>query len=74
MGFGGYAYLNMQSGHCHAFSNYHPDWQGEYFRRRFNKLDPVIKRAQTLKRAFAWNSAWDVPRLSQKERSFFCRP
>ncbi|WP_457578250.1 autoinducer-binding transcriptional regulator TraR [Ensifer adhaerens] len=70
-GFGGYAYLNIQPSNASAVSNYHPEWQAEYFRRRFNKLDPVIKRAQTLKRAFVWSGEWDRSRLSPDERSFF---
>ncbi|MDQ0563052.1 LuxR family transcriptional activator of conjugal transfer of Ti plasmids [Rhizobium mesoamericanum] len=70
-GFGGYAYLNIQPSHSSAVSNYHPEWQAEYFRRRFNKLDPVIKRAQALKRAFVWSGEWDRSRLSPGEQSFF---
>ncbi|MBB6488906.1 transcriptional regulator TraR [Rhizobium lusitanum] len=70
-GFNGYAYLNVQPSQTTAISNYHPDWQTEYFDRRFNKLDPVIKRARTLRQAFAWSAEWDGPRLSQEERSFF---
>ncbi|MCV9999253.1 transcriptional regulator TraR [Pararhizobium sp. YC-54] len=69
--FNGYAYLNVQPSHSSAISNYHPDWQVEYFRRRFNRLDPVIKRAQTLRQAFSWSAEWDRPRLSEDERSFF---
>ncbi|WHO77297.1 transcriptional regulator TraR [Rhizobium sp. BT03] len=70
-GFEGYAYINIQPSHASALSSYHPEWQAEYFRRRFNKLDPVIKRAQTLKRVFVWSSEWDRPRLSPEEQSFF---
>lgn len=70
-GFGGYAYLNIQPSHSSALSNYHPEWQAEYFTRKFNKLDPVIKRALTLKRAFVWSGEWDKPRLSPDEQSFF---
>lgn len=69
--FNGYAYLNIQPSYSSALSNYDPEWQGEYFSRRFNKLDPVIKRAQTLRQAFSWSAEWDRPRLSDDERSFF---
>lgn len=69
--FSAYAYLNIQPSHSSALSNYHPEWQGEYFRRRFNKLDPVVKRAQTLRQAFTWSADWDRPRLTEDERSFF---
>lgn len=70
-GFGGYAYLSMQPGHCVAVSNYHSDWQAEYFRRNFKKIDPVIRRALTFKRAFSWSAEGERPRLSKKERSFY---
>jgi LuxR family transcriptional regulator, activator of conjugal transfer of Ti plasmids len=69
--FSAYAYLNIQPSHSSALSNYHPDWQQEYFTRQFNKLDPVIKRAQTLRQAFSWSAEWDRQRLTDDERSFF---
>jgi len=71
IGFGCYAYLNMQPSNSIALSNYPPDWQSEYFKRRFEKIDPVVRRARSLKRAFTWSAEEETPDLSKKERSFF---
>lgn len=49
-GFGGYAYLHIQPGHTLAISNYHPEWRSIYFKRKFITVDPVVKRAKSLKR------------------------
>lgn len=70
-GFSGYAYLNMQQSHAVAVSNYHPEWQAEYFKRRFREIDPVIRRALSLRRTFTWSAEEDRSRLSKEERSFF---
>lgn len=71
IGFGGYAYLNIQPGHVLAISNYHPDWRSLYFERNFSALDPVVKRAKSLKRIFTWAGEQEIPRLSKTERSFY---
>lgn len=71
VGFAGYAYLNIQPGRSIAISNYRPEFQSDYFGRGYLAIDPVIRRAKTLKRAFTWSSEQDRPRLSKAERSFF---
>ncbi|RUU25062.1 transcriptional regulator TraR [Mesorhizobium sp. M6A.T.Ce.TU.016.01.1.1] len=71
IGFGGYAYLNIQPGHMLAISNYHPDWLSLYFERRYSALDPVVRRAKSLKRTFTWAGEQERPRLSKAERSFY---
>ncbi len=71
IGFRGYAYLNMQPSHIVAISNYHPEWQAVYFERHYSRLDPVVKRAKSLKRVFMWNGEQERPRLSKAERSFY---
>ena len=71
IGFGGYAYLNMQPGHVLAISNYHADWQSLYFERNYAELDPVVRRAKSLKRIFTWAGEQESPRLSKSERSFY---
>ncbi len=71
IGFGGYAYLNIQPGHVLAISNYHPDWRSLYFERNFSALDPVVKRSKSLKRIFTWSGELEIPRLSKPERSFY---
>lgn len=71
LGFAGYAYLNIQPGRSIAISNYHPEWQSDYFKRGYLAIDPVIRRARSLKRAFIWGSEQQLPRTSKAERSFF---
>ncbi|WP_085033692.1 autoinducer-binding transcriptional regulator TraR [Ensifer aridi] len=71
IGFGGYAYLNVQPGHILAISNYHPEWRSLYFERNYSGLDPVVKRAKSLKRTFTWAGEQERSRHSKAERSFF---
>lgn len=70
IGFGGYAYLNIQPGHTLAVSNYHPEWQSIYFERRYSTVDPVVKRAKSFKHAFTWTGEQERSRLSKSERFF----
>jgi LuxR family transcriptional activator of conjugal transfer of Ti plasmids len=70
-GFSGYAYLNIQPSHTLAFSSYHPDWQSAYFKRKYVLIDPVVKRAKSMKRTFTWGGEQEMLRLSKAERSFF---
>lgn len=71
LGFAGYAYLNIQPGRSLAMSNYHPEWQSGYFKRGYLAIDPVIRRARSLKRAFTWGDEQQMPQTSKAERSFF---
>ena len=71
IGFGGYAYLNIQPGHVLAVSNYHPEWQSIYFERGYSALDPVVRQAKSIKRAFTWTGQRENSRLSKAERSFY---
>ncbi|MCW8060651.1 autoinducer-binding transcriptional regulator TraR [Agrobacterium tumefaciens] len=70
-GFSGYAYLHIQHKHITAVTNYHPDWRSLYFDKKFDTLDPVVKRARSKKHIFAWSSAQERPILSKEERSFY---
>ncbi|NTF16495.1 autoinducer-binding transcriptional regulator TraR [Agrobacterium tumefaciens] len=72
-GFGGYAYLHLQPGHTLAVSNYHPEWRSIYFERKFAAVDPVVKRAKSLKQVFSWSGEQDSLRLSKAEREFYAR-
>lgn len=72
-GFAGYAYLNIQAGRSIPISNYHPEWQSDYFKSGYLAIDPIIRRAKSLKRAFTWSSEQQTFRLSKAERSFFSR-
>lgn len=71
LGFSGYAYLNIQPGRSIAISNYHRQWQSDYFKRGYLAIDPVIRRAKSLKRAFIWSGQQQMPQPSKAERSFF---
>lgn len=71
IGFGGYAYLNIQPGRSIAISNYHQDWQSDYFKRDYLAIDPVIRRARSLKRPFTWSGEQQMPRPSKAERTFY---
>ncbi|WP_234189185.1 transcriptional regulator TraR [Shinella sp. NM-101] len=71
IGFAGYAYLNIQPGRSLAISNYRQEWQSDYFRRGYLAIDPVIRRAKSLKRAFTWSGKQDNLGLTKSERSFF---
>lgn len=71
IGFAGYAYLNIQPGRSLAISNYRQEWQSDYFKRGYLAIDPVIRRARSLKRAFTWSGDQHMQRLSKAERSFY---
>lgn len=71
IGFVGYAYLNIQPGRSLAISNYSQEWQSDYFERDYLAIDPVIRRAKSLKRAFTWSGKQESPPLAKAERSFF---
>lgn len=71
IGFAGYAYLCLQPGRSVAISNYHQGWQSDYFKLGYLAIDPVIRRAKSLKRAFTWSGKQESPRLTKAERSFF---
>jgi LuxR family transcriptional activator of conjugal transfer of Ti plasmids len=72
-GFSGYAYLHIRPGLTVAASNYHPGWQALYFRRKFENVDPIVKRAKSVKQGFAWSGEHEQKRLSKEEREFFNR-
>lgn len=70
-GFSGYAYLHIQHKHTVAVTNYHYEWRSTYFEKKFDRLDPVVKRAKSRKHIFAWSGEQDQARLSLEERAFF---
>ena len=71
IGFAGYAYLNIQPGRSVAISNYRQEWQSDYFQRGYLAIDPVIRQAKSLKRAFTWSGEQQISRPSKAERSFY---
>nr|WP_246670433.1 autoinducer binding domain-containing protein [Agrobacterium deltaense] len=56
-GFTGFAYLHIQHKHIIAVTNYHREWQSTYFDKKFDALDPVVKRARSRKHVFAWSGS-----------------
>ncbi|KAA3448210.1 transcriptional regulator TraR [Mesorhizobium sp. SARCC-RB16n] len=71
MGFAGYAYINILSSHAHIVSNYGPGWQSAYAEQQYFEIDPVIRRARSLKGVFTWSGERESSQLSKKERSFY---
>lgn len=70
-GFTGYAYLHIQHKHTIAVTNYHRGWRSTYFGKKFDKLDPVVKRARSRKQVFAWSGEQGRARQSRQERAFY---
>lgn len=70
-GFTGYAYLHIQHKHIVAVTNYHSEWQRLYFDKKFDALDPVVKRARSRKHIFAWSGEQERLALSKEERAFY---
>lgn len=69
--FSGYAYIDLRFGRTYAISNYHPDWQKHYFKNDLKAVDPVIRQAKKLRRAFAWSAQADTVSMSKREQAFF---
>jgi LuxR family transcriptional activator of conjugal transfer of Ti plasmids len=70
-GFTGHAYLHIQHKHTITVTHYHREWRSMYFEKKFNRLDPVVKRAKSRKHVFAWSGEQDRARLSREERAFY---
>ncbi len=70
-GFSAYAYLYIRPGHTIASSNYPTEWRSIYFKQKFEAIDPIVKRAKSVKRVFTWNGEEERRRLSKEERAFF---
>ncbi|MFK0333043.1 transcriptional regulator TraR [Rhizobium sp. NPDC090275] len=71
--FSGYAYIDLRFGHTFAISNYHPDWQDFYLKNNLKSLDPVIRHAKQLRRAFSWSADMATRPMSKAETSFFAQ-
>jgi len=70
-GFSGYAYLFIRPGHTIASSNYPAEWRSIYFKRKFDAIDPIVKRAKSLKRVFTWSGEHERRRLPKEQGGFF---
>jgi LuxR family transcriptional activator of conjugal transfer of Ti plasmids len=69
----GYAFVNFRTGHAQAYSNYDFDWQKIYDRLDYRFIDPVMRQAQLIKRAFAWSGEANKGSLSKEQAKFFSR-
>jgi LuxR family transcriptional regulator, activator of conjugal transfer of Ti plasmids len=70
-GFSGYAYLHIRPGHTIASSDYPSEWRSIYFKRKLASVDPIVRRAKSLKRAFTWSGEDERRRLPSEKRAFF---
>ncbi|MBX5272659.1 transcriptional regulator TraR [Rhizobium sp. NLR17b] len=70
-GFSGYAYLFIRPGHTIASTSYPPEWRSIYFKRKFETIDPIVKRAKSVKRVFTWSGEHDRRRLPKEQSAFF---
>ena len=57
--FVGYAFVNIRPGQTYAVSNYDIDWQKIYDTLDYRFIDPVMRQAQLIRRAFAWSGEAD---------------
>lgn len=69
--FSGYAFVSLRPGQSYAVSDYDEEWRERYQKEDMKQVDPVIRQAQTLRRAFTWSGESDRASLSVAERRFF---
>ncbi|MDW5318325.1 autoinducer binding domain-containing protein [Rhizobium sp. PL01] len=55
LGFELYAYINIRSKSGFAISNYPKEWQDRYFRKLYQRVDPVIESAGRKMAPFEWS-------------------
>jgi LuxR family transcriptional regulator, activator of conjugal transfer of Ti plasmids len=48
-GFPAYAYLYIRPAHTMASSNYPTEWWAIYFNRKYETIDPIVKRAKSVR-------------------------
>ena len=71
--FAGYAFVNVRPGQTYAVSNYDFEWQKIYDRLDYRFIDPVMRQAQLIRRAFAWSGEADKSSLSKEQMNFYSR-
>lgn len=55
LGFDGYAFFHDGPGNTYAVSNYDERWLSIYFDNNYKAIDPVVRRARLVGRAFTWS-------------------
>nr|CAD6437023.1 autoinducer-binding protein [Rhizobium sp. Q54] len=69
-GFDHFAYLSMKPGGAYAISDYPQEWQRRYLREGYERLDPVVWRAQHTALPFQWSMGKDRKSLPREKRAF----
>ena len=64
LGFEFFCYLNLNGKRSFAVSNYPKVWQDRYFRREYEKIDPVLNMARTTGQLFSWSGS--EPRTTRR--------
>ena len=70
--FVGYAFVNIRPGQTYAVSNYDIDWQKIYDTLDYRFIDPVMRQAQLIRRAFAWSGEAEKSSLSKEQKNRRC--
>jgi LuxR family transcriptional activator of conjugal transfer of Ti plasmids len=71
--FVGYAFVNIRPGQTYAVSNYDIDWQKIYDTLDYRFIDPVMRQAQLIRRAFAWSGEANKSSLTKEQKNFFSK-
>jgi LuxR family transcriptional regulator, activator of conjugal transfer of Ti plasmids len=71
LGFRWFAYLSLEEEAPKLISSYPKSWTNRYFELRYEKLDPVVRRARLENDLFRWGSDASIPSSSRAQREFF---
>lgn len=72
--FVGYAFVNIRPGQTYAVSNYDIDWQKIYDTLDYRFIDPVMRQAQLIRRAFACPAKPKRARCQKSRKTSFRKP
>ena len=59
LGFRWFAYLRLADG-APKLSSYPISWTARYFRRKYQRLDPVLRRARIERNPFSWGAGGSI--------------
>jgi len=69
--FSGYDYAKLLPGDFYVISNLHPDWLKRCRKLDLDRRNPIMKRAQQSRRAFAWSGTQENGTLSEEDQTFY---
>ncbi|AMS45270.1 autoinducer binding domain-containing protein [Aminobacter aminovorans] len=70
-GFERFAYFEMTSKEISTINSFPLEWQHDYLRSQFARIDPVITMAKRLMQMFTWTAKdWPSRHLSSEEKRF----